>query len=436
LDKINGLDSKPRKLRKLILLKLNQESIENLIIALHNKSINRKPQENSTENTHISIEYVSDPKHLVINNPTLDGNTTPQKLPDRLIQCVEEYIERIENNNPPPDEIFDDVNDKGNESMESLNMYDELEFTSCSELTQYDINDYEYDIVNPNQRSLHQSEEMINSPRRELPERSDPIVNEFNDFSDDNPLIIYSTPKKLITSTDNFLNYKVSDERIYSSRKKYEQLLESRGSPTKETISKLNLFRNIFLDGEEYSTTARDNPIDSSDFIRKPNEIRPEGKFYKINDLVSVMLNETESPVPSPKSVEPELVDDGSLKGNLKKCNVKQFSKMEPQKFYQQTKLNFKITKLICNAEARTVHANAKKNGLHLRTQKNSPKKKSKMRSKKKEATKRKWQKINYKNILNKGKFLLILLVVCKFKFDSMFKNQLFQIMKCGLETR
>ena len=109
---------------------------------------------------------------------------------------------------------------------------------------------------------------------------------------------------------------------------------------------------------------------------------------------------------------------------------------MEPQKFYQQTKLNFKITKLICNAEARTVHANAKKNGLHLRTQKNSPKKKSKMRSKKKEATKRKWQKINYKNILNKGKFLLILLVVCKFKFDSMFKNQLFQIMKCGQETR
>lgn len=396
MEKINDL-SKPKKLRKFLSLKLSHENIDNLVIALHNKLINYVPPQESFSKQKLSIEYISDPKDFDLNtSPTIDGQT-PQKLPDNLIQCVEEYIEKMEQNNdtkiPPSPHTHNDQN-------ESLNMYDELEFTSCSELTQYDINDYEYDIVNPLNQSVHSEEskncyESITKPCQAVLERLDPIEIDCSDFNfNKNELVDYSTPKKkIIPNTDNFLNYKVSEDRLYSSRKKYEQLLESRGSPTKETISNLNLFRNIFNDSENSDSPVKVDTVASGTtaFVSKPNDVIQKGKFYKINELVSVMLNDTQSPLPSPKSVESNKVEKKKI--------------LESPQFHQ-TKLNFQIKKMTCKKNPPVLINRSEKGEIKPKAvDKPTPVKKINAK-KKKQPTKRKWEKVDYKSKLNKGKFL------------------------------
>lgn len=402
MEKMNDL-SKPKKLRKLLLLKLSHENIDNLVIALHNKLINYIPPQESFSEKRLSIEYISDPKDFDLStSPTMDGQT-PQKLPDHLIQCVEEYIEQMEQNNdtniPPSPDTHRDQNDIANESIESLNMYDELEFTSCSELTQYDINDYEYDILNPLNQSLHSEEpknchENLTKPCQDLLERLEPIEIDCSDFKfDRNEMVNYSTPKKkIIPNTDNSLNYKVSEDRLYSSRKKYEQLLESRGSPTKETISKLDLFRNIFNEIEQPDSPVKVDTVasDTTAFVSKPNDVMHKGKFYKINELVSVMLNDSQSPLPSPKSVESNKVEKKKI--------------FESPQFHQ-TKLNFQIKKLTCNTSPSMLMNRSGKGEIKPKeVHKSTPVKKITAR-KKKQPTKRKWEKVDYKSKLNKGKF-------------------------------
>ena len=80
-----------------------------------------------------------------------------------------------------------------------------------------------------------------------------------------------------------------SHETVYPyeglTRKKYDEIASRRASPSPENISKLNLFRNIFLENNPYiiaNSKSYSNNFDHSN----------NSKYYKLNELVSVKINE------------------------------------------------------------------------------------------------------------------------------------------------
>jgi hypothetical protein len=83
-----------------------------------------------------------------------------------------------------------------------------------------------------------------------------------------------------------------SPETIYPyeslTRKKYEEIASRRASPSPENISKLNLFRNIFLENNPF-LFANSNSQSNSCFRASYNS---NSRYYKLNELVSVKINE------------------------------------------------------------------------------------------------------------------------------------------------
>ena len=71
------------------------------------------------------------------------------------------------------------------------------------------------------------------------------------------------------------------------TRKKYEEIASRRASPSPENISKLNLFRNIFLENNPFffANSTHSNSCFSANY-------NSNSKYYKLNELVSVKINE------------------------------------------------------------------------------------------------------------------------------------------------
>ena len=252
------------ELIEFLISKLTLSNIENFICALHKKSTG-----NACEKNCFMIEKIEEIK-TVISGPK---EKNPRENVNEEIQINQEIIE--------PNNQIDQENELNNScEPEILNMYDELEFTSCSELTQYDINAYEYDIVDYDR--VHQDEPTLTLPL--APTSNEPILIETAKYQLPNTKIpndakLTSDVEIVMQTLDlnryrrlSKYSYDLSDrecdrsqgyfsqentpnqtymERVYSSRKKYEEISSRIKSPTKETISKLNLFRKIFDEEKE-----------------------------------------------------------------------------------------------------------------------------------------------------------------------------------------
>ena len=240
-----------------------------------------------------------------------------------IYPCVADNAESTPsptNNQPELVSFKTDTEEKPSESLDNT-LFNELEFTSdFSELTQYDVNSFEYDLAEPFDLKTKEIKTNVGD-HSDSDRKSMKIVLEPIDLSG-----------YVQTSQNSFLlsNETSRSEQLSASARKYEELTRRVKSPTRETISKLNLFRN--LNATSHDTTSSYKSHETFDCSRLDLEANThnEAKFYKINDLVSIMINEDchEECNKPPVAV--------SHSNGLKR-------KVESN-FYQ-TKLNFKIKK-------------------------------------------------------------------------------------------
>ncbi len=245
IESISHLRS-DKKLCKFITSKLTPKDIQVFIYALHNKTADLK---------------VSKENHKYRNN--------------QILNKLDEHIDVVDGRN-----FYKE--DESNYNIPQLS-HNVLNITSSSELTQYDIMSYEdfdfeekdsvvSDIIKPikfNQPNIEIKyqekdnliEKLLQYPGQQLnleqfqkiDENFNLVNRETNLFHDEKDF--YSSPFK---RRDDYDITEISEERIFSSRKKYEA---KQRSPSKETISKLNLFRNIY-DSESERTEKYKNIIE------------------------------------------------------------------------------------------------------------------------------------------------------------------------------
>jgi len=253
--------SSDKSLRKFIISKLTPADIQLFIHALHNKTIGLR---------------ISEDTECCNNNALLNINDEP-------ISAANEENCQIEDgpSNPP------------------MPFYEDLNISSSSELTQYDVMSYDdinfseeqdafvYDIIKPMEEFTEQNikkYENNNSTYNTFPQpwptsnsnllrplevKLRPLnLEQYEQIADSSYDIsrslsssgqsdqLYLSPFK--QSSDSYLR-KMSEERIFSSRKKYEA---KQRSPSKETITRLNLFRNIY-DSESEQTNKIQSTIGS-----------------------------------------------------------------------------------------------------------------------------------------------------------------------------
>jgi len=161
-----------------------------------------------------------------------------------------------------------------------------LEFTSdFSELTQYEVNS----IIDTNEKEI---------PRQYQIEPLDDKFNQINvdhqfEFKEKNRFEpeFMNNQKTVTNLSTRFESFNTPD----SIKSRYEEI-GRRKSPTKENISRLNLFRNIFSNesfqdiNNNYSQTNNSDYRDSFEILNNSNHFQySASKFYKLNDLVSVM---------------------------------------------------------------------------------------------------------------------------------------------------
>lgn len=276
---INSFGS-TEELKKFLITELTHSNIESFIHALHKKSIKDTNRSIIDKIENISTEMG---KNLCDSNESEDAKFNQEITNENYNQINQDQEQNI--NQGQENELNNSY------GPEILNMYDELEFTSCSELTQYDINAYEYDIVDYDR--VHQNEPILTLPLDPVSDqtivietkKSQPIIkpNILDDekLTSDVEIVIEPLDLNKYKQTSKY-SYDLSDrecnvsydfnngsqgyfsqentpsrthmERVYSSRKKYEEISSRITSPTKETISKLNLFRKIYdSDDNEYS---------------------------------------------------------------------------------------------------------------------------------------------------------------------------------------
>lgn len=329
-----------KSLRKFIISKLTLKDIQIFIHALHNKTTHLK-----IDNQPSTIMDIDEP----ITTPKID----------------------IE---PQPDNDYP--------------MCAELDITSSSELTQYDVRSYDelnfneeekeeyvYDIINPIQvydmpdfpldvlNTSNMADDTLDDFQlKRATVRITPLdLGEYKKI-DDVRYKIFASPVKI----NRILS---AEERIFSSRKKYA---ERQRSPSRETISKLDLMRNIY--------DSENEEIGSSD------------KFFVLNESVSVLINIEDSP----KKSEAEMDWPVFSRGRNAKRNRKSNDEIETKQFYQ-TKLNFQIQKNKMNVNSALPVIN---NKLEATRKEVKPVKESK-KSKKCVPKNRSYNKVDYKSMIN-----------------------------------
>lgn len=236
LDQINS----DKKLRNYFLNDLKEVYIQLFVTALHNRSLNLKNNQESMS--------------PILSNSELDYIQVDKITPDNHSIILEEKIEVDE-----PEY--------------------ELEFTSdFSELTQYDVNS----IVDSNEpinilNTPTKPNEKLNLKTQVVLERLD--LKSFIQLP--NSSFLTKTPEQIRNET-----------RQVSLSKRYEEI-SRRKSPTRENISKLNLFRNIYEEDRSYLDNNSNGDY-RYNFDNSGCFEYSQAKFYKLNDLVSIMINTNE----------------------------------------------------------------------------------------------------------------------------------------------
>jgi hypothetical protein len=160
------------------------------------------------------------------------------------------------------DQLNLEFNSNNNLDIEDLG--NELEFTSdYSELTQYDVNS----IADPNELEYQSKIESTDKPNLNAMVCLKRINLKNYESESSN------VAKYIIDSANN-------DSIGKFKRNRYDEI-SRRKSPTRENISKLNLFRNIYTENSDFE----------HDF-KTLNNNNSEAKFFRINDLVSIMIND------------------------------------------------------------------------------------------------------------------------------------------------
>lgn len=205
----------------------------------------------------------------------------------------------------------------------------ELEFTSdFSELTQYDVNS----IVDPtelNQTMRDEPTDKLKQNATVLLQRID--LNKFTKTSKNG----YMLTTKLET---------------LSARKRYEEIARKK-SPTRDNISKLNLFRNIYEENvinidykSDYNSDYRYNIFNNSNSIQYS-----EAKFYKINDLVSIMIpdqiNNTKNSDTEKQTTTVPIKNFNRIESQSNECMVKEQDLKDINSDIQSTKNQFRKRK-------------------------------------------------------------------------------------------
>ena len=322
LKKINEINSS-HKLRKFLMKKLDYKEIQLLVKMLHNKTMKKKFDNSKNSNI--------DPPNEFINNAVNENS--------------------IKNSNLPHDDKNNDykiskpVVIDSKEDIEDMDVENELDFTNdFSDLTQFDYDSIEYDLVEPI------SEEFLNNQTNEdsklnavasiqikpidlaqfkkitknryslnIDTKSNPkqLSIEQNKFNKDDKINLTSMvvldkldlTKYRLTSKGGYLikNEELSlndKEEEYDAseykRLKYSEILRKK-SPTRNNISQLNLFRNIYDEKpilENYTslltkcykknTSNFQNELNTSSLCTRNST---PAKYYKVNDLVSIMIN-------------------------------------------------------------------------------------------------------------------------------------------------
>jgi hypothetical protein len=206
------------------------------------------------------------------------------------------------------DEIMTkEVEDDEEEVNEDLmNIFESLKNNLPTNNIIEDSFDFEYDIV-PNKLPIRSSELTINDNLHVVMKRID--LTKYKQIDQYRYLLNDDQNR----SSEEFVNSFECNEILPSKYKldsvKYKELRARRPSPNRNNISKLNLFRNIFQDYEtssqndtnleiqsSYSQSnfsppsspckTNDHSLCDSGFYSTPS------KYYRLNDLVSVMINE------------------------------------------------------------------------------------------------------------------------------------------------
>ena len=245
LNELTKLNSE-KKLRKYLFSEISSDNVQIIFQGLHNRAFNIKTNDSFSP---------------ILNDGTDDSPSFSEKTVNN---------EQIVNNKNEDETNY------------------ELEFTSdFSELTQYDVNS----IMDTTEQDIHKQ-----------------FQTESPDKLSGNKLSrqLESTPK----NNSQFSVACTPD----SARSRYEEI-SRRKSPTRENISKLNLFRNIFSNDSSFINNANNSisQANNSDYNQSCLEIADTSsnssshfqysaaKFYKINELVSIM---------APPSYVPPIHDD------------------------------------------------------------------------------------------------------------------------------
>ena len=109
----------------------------------------------------------------------------------------------------------------------------------------------------------------------------------------------YYLPNHLQKNNENEKAIKInhSYDTIYPysnlSKSKYEKIASRKASPSPNNISKLNLFRNIYQENNPNLAllSVKNNFFDSNNKIIRING-NNNAKYYKLNELVSIRINE------------------------------------------------------------------------------------------------------------------------------------------------
>jgi hypothetical protein len=256
--KVSKFETSNRKLRKYLLTKLNERQLFLFINALHNQSM---------------------------------------KSADEFVQLTQTQTSKVVEHEQPDQTLTDEccpVHEEHNEleftSDYSIFSYDEEENESCGELAE--------------KKSAH------SSPSKSLDSKLSMNPKVVLDKLD---LAKYNLNVKKVVSIESTIDQTPS----HSNTEAPAQHTSYRGNPSRKTISKLNLFRNFLNDDQdmnEFNRVSSMNSNSTDEFSMKKElfntnanrSIREmcisdrvaatatpqKSKFYKLNDLVSIMINE------------------------------------------------------------------------------------------------------------------------------------------------
>ena len=272
-------------MRKFILYKLNETQVNLFLEAFHNKTINNNTNLKRNINL-ISIDCTeNDEKNNNYNQMIKKENDITMIQEEIIMEVDEEGVEEKEDNHE-----------------DTMNIIESLGHVPVSNNIIEDSFNYEYDIA-PNRLPISSLKSNRSDTLRVLVERID--LNKYKQIDQFSYLINDDQTRLEENDDTSFRSRELSPPKYQLDAFKYKEIRARRPSPNRNNISKLNLFRNVFDDHDtkslnkeasldsqssyshsNLSQTSHNSSLCDSGFYSTPT------KYYRLNDLVSVMINE------------------------------------------------------------------------------------------------------------------------------------------------